>query len=167
MRLIGLVNFPDSAATDLTSVMARLGFQTVRSDEGYEAGTNGGAVFVWGEQAGFLEAVRQIRARQRKTFIIIATGSPDYERWLDALEAGANDYCCVSGNDDKMGWMLLPQAQFMSTEPLLRQKRMPGSESLQWVASSRQLPDDTTIPTFSQMRTASESDPWLTNRPVE
>lgn len=159
MRLIGLINFPEQAATDLTSALARLGFQTVRSDGQDELGINGAAVFVWAEQAGFLESVRQIRARQRKTFIIVATGSPDYEKWLDGLEAGANDYCCICQNSGKMGWMLLPQAQFMSSEPLFQQKRAPGSESLQWVAAPRQLPDEGAIQTYSQLRASAEAIP--------
>ncbi|HTA41245.1 MAG TPA: hypothetical protein VK789_02290 [Bryobacteraceae bacterium] len=153
MRLIGLVNFPDDTATVLTSVLARLGFQTVRTDDLGELGTDGATVFVWGEQADFLEAVRQIRALHRKTFIIVATGLPDYGKWLDALEAGANDYCCMCQDAQKLGWMLLPEAQFMSSEPLLQQKRVPGSQTLQWVSSSRQLPDERNILTQSQSQT--------------
>jgi hypothetical protein len=29
-------------------------------------------------------------------FLVIATRLPDHEKWLDALEARANDYCCTS-----------------------------------------------------------------------
>lgn len=153
MRLISLVNFPDDTAMVLTSGLARLGFQTVRTDEPDELGTDGATVFVWGEKAGFLNAVKQIRALHRKTFIIVATDLPDYGKWLDALEAGANDYCCMCQDAQKLGWMLLPEAQFMSSEPLLQQKRVPGSQTLQWVPSSRQLPDEGSNLAKSQSQT--------------
>lgn len=118
MRLISLVNFPDDGTTaNLTSVLNRLGFVTKRGESPDQLEVDGVPVFVWGECAGFLEVIRQIRMKQRKTFIIIATHLPDYTKWLDALEAGANDYCCVSLTADKMGWLLLPEAQFRSHEP--------------------------------------------------
>ena len=85
-------------------------------------------------------------------FIIVATGLPDYGKWLDGLEAGANDYCCMSQNAENLGWMLLPEAQFMSSEPLLQQKRVPGSKELQWVSSSGELPEEKKILTDSQSK---------------
>ncbi len=66
------------------------------------------AAFVSGDSAGWLETVREIRAMYPRIFLVVVTRIPDSAKWLDALEAGANDYCSRPLDRQQVGWLLQP-----------------------------------------------------------
>lgn len=50
-------------------------------------------VFVCGDAAGWITRVIEIRDIRPRVFVLVVTTIPDTSKWLDALEAGADDYC--------------------------------------------------------------------------
>ena len=53
------------------------------------------AVFVSAEATGWVEIVKEIRALYPHTFLVAVTRIPDSSKWLEALAAGADDYCAL------------------------------------------------------------------------
>lgn len=105
-RLISLINFTDNLAEDLAAVCAPLGCEIRRHDAADQIPANAAAAFVCGDRAGWLENICRIRSIHDRMFLVIATDRPDHEKWLDALEAGANDYCCTPVESDQFAWLL-------------------------------------------------------------
>ena len=52
------------------------------------------------------DRVRALRATHPRAFIIAASRLPDVSDWLDAIEAGANDYCASPFEPAQVRWML-------------------------------------------------------------
>ena len=106
LRTISLIDFPESHAEDLAALSAHLGFGINRQEHADEIPGDTAAVFVCGDRTGWLEKICRIREAHRRMFVVIATREPDHEKWLDALEAGANDYCCAPLDTRQFEWLL-------------------------------------------------------------
>ena len=52
------------------------------------------------------DRVRALRASHPTAFIIAASRLPDVSDWLDAIEAGANDYCASPFEPTQVRWIL-------------------------------------------------------------
>ena len=52
------------------------------------------------------DRVRDLRAAHPHAFIIAASRLPDVSDWLDAIEAGANDYCASPFEPTQVRWIL-------------------------------------------------------------
>jgi DNA-binding NarL/FixJ family response regulator len=52
------------------------------------------------------EVVRQIRATRADTAIIVVSRHTEVSDWLDAIEAGANDYCAAPFEPAQIYWLL-------------------------------------------------------------
>jgi len=52
-------------------------------------------VFAGGEPELYLPLLRQVRAVDRTLPFIVVARCPETPEWLDAIEAGATDYCTV------------------------------------------------------------------------
>jgi hypothetical protein len=105
MRVISLIDFPDHLAEHLMPLSAHLGFRITRQDHTDEIPSNAAAVFVCGDRTGWLEQICRIRETHGRVFVVIATRTPDHTKWLDALEAGANDYCCAPMDTRQFEWL--------------------------------------------------------------
>jgi DNA-binding response OmpR family regulator len=63
-------------------------------------------VFVSGDQPEFRETIRRLRESNPEVKVIVATRLPDDRKWIDALEAGAADYCGAPFETFQIRWML-------------------------------------------------------------
>jgi DNA-binding NtrC family response regulator len=52
------------------------------------------------------DRVRGLRSTNPRAFIIAASRLPDVSDWLDAIEAGANDYCASPFEPSQVRWIL-------------------------------------------------------------
>jgi DNA-binding response OmpR family regulator len=68
--------------------------------------TAAGALFCNGDDPGAPALVRQVRALDPKLPVIVVTKLPESRKWLDALEAGAADYCCAPFETVQICWLL-------------------------------------------------------------
>jgi DNA-binding NarL/FixJ family response regulator len=107
MEQVSLIGFGDEEAARLAALLDSGGYQAVcqplaavqarvsEEPESAPVTTELSAAFVCGDEPGWREAVRVVRAVHGPVFLVVTTRLPDWKKWLDALEAGASDYCCT------------------------------------------------------------------------
>jgi CheY-like chemotaxis protein len=69
-------------------------------------GPRSGVVFVSGEGSGIREEMSAIRHYEPDLPVIAVTRIPEPKRWLDALEAGAADYCGAPFERIQIRWIM-------------------------------------------------------------
>lgn len=111
MRLISLIGFPDDMRSDLAAFLTDNGCRAVHHESAHELPKALTAVFISGDRARWLETICHVRETHGRIFIVVATRLPDHEKWLDALDAGANDYCCLPMDAQQFGWLFRRDAQ--------------------------------------------------------
>ena len=63
------------------------------------------AAFVCADRDGWQEDLLEIRAVYPRLILIVVTRLPEHTIWLDALEAGANDYGCMPLDRRQLQWL--------------------------------------------------------------
>ena len=63
-------------------------------------------VFVGGDGTQYRETVRELLATRSELPVILVNRFPENERWLDALELGAADYCGAPFEKVQMQWLV-------------------------------------------------------------
>ncbi len=63
-------------------------------------------VFAGGEPACYLSLLRLLRAERPSVPFVVVTGVPETREWLDALEAGATDYCSAPFEIKHLRWLM-------------------------------------------------------------
>ena len=72
-------------------------------------------VFAGGEPTCYISLLKRVREARPSVPFVVITRTPDTREWLDALEAGATDYCSVPIDTRQLHWMLesvLPRSRF-------------------------------------------------------
>ncbi len=113
MPLICLIGFPDDAASDLTAFLAERGCE-IHRQKAFDEAQAVDAIFVCADTPGWLETICHARAIHKRTLRL-----PDHEKWLDALEAGANDYFSRSLDSQQFEWLLRRRPQSQPAEKAL------------------------------------------------
>jgi DNA-binding response OmpR family regulator len=85
----------------------------VLSDEGHEVTSNdcfefsgADAVFCNGDYPGYPALVRRIRDLKPELPVVVVTRLPESDKWLNALEAGAADYCSAPFEAIQVRWIV-------------------------------------------------------------
>jgi DNA-binding NtrC family response regulator len=107
MSRVVLLGLPDDLATSLGWVLrdqthqVRLAgsLQEVRGDEPEVA-------FISGDGPEFAHHLASLRQSDPHLPLVVVTRLPDNSRWLDALEAGAKDYCGAPFEHAQMQWIM-------------------------------------------------------------
>lgn len=63
-------------------------------------------VFAGGDQTQYLTLLRRIRASRPTLPFVVVTHRPETSGWLDALEAGATDYCTAPFEPRQISWLM-------------------------------------------------------------
>jgi DNA-binding response OmpR family regulator len=63
-------------------------------------------VFAGGDQTQYLTLLRRIRASRPTLPFVVVTRRPETSDWLDALEAGATDYCSAPFEPRQINWLM-------------------------------------------------------------
>jgi DNA-binding response OmpR family regulator len=63
-------------------------------------------VFAGGEPAYYLSLLRLLRAVRPSLPFVVVTRIPETREWLDALEAGATDYCSSPFESRHLRWLV-------------------------------------------------------------
>jgi len=112
MRSVDLMDFPEDLAGELTTSLAAVQCRVNRRRHIGGIPTDTVAAIVLGDRPDWLSIVRDIRADRPDIFLVVVTRVPDHGKWLDALEAGADDYCCLPLDRQQIGWLLGRDSQF-------------------------------------------------------
>lgn len=89
MRLIG---FADDVAARVTESFKAIGCDASRAEDRPCDLLPNEMVFVSGDYRNFAMIIRELRESGKNIHIAVLTQVPSVEKWLDGLEAGANDY---------------------------------------------------------------------------
>jgi len=63
-------------------------------------------VFAGGEPEQYLSLLRQVREKRPTLPFVVVTRVPETTAWLDALEAGATDYCSSPFESRQIHWLM-------------------------------------------------------------
>ena len=63
-------------------------------------------VFAGGEPAHYLSLLRKVREVRPTLPFVVVTRVPETKEWLDALEAGATDYCSSPFEVRQINWLM-------------------------------------------------------------
>jgi DNA-binding response OmpR family regulator len=63
-------------------------------------------VFAGGEPSQYLSLLRRVRAERPELPFVVVTRIPETTEWLDALEAGATDYCSSPFEARQIHWLM-------------------------------------------------------------
>jgi DNA-binding response OmpR family regulator len=63
-------------------------------------------VFAGGEPRYYMSLLRRVREAWPKLPFIVVTRIPETMEWIDALEAGATDYCSVPIETRQLHWLM-------------------------------------------------------------
>ena len=121
MCRVTLLGVPEDLARDLTLVLLAERHQVNRKRFIQELGRwpNSNAVFISGDDPDFRAVIRLVRQDWPDLPVIVVTRLPETAHWLDALEAGANDYC--GAPFERIQVRCLLNAVLRSQQPLLSQ----------------------------------------------
>jgi response regulator RpfG family c-di-GMP phosphodiesterase len=107
MSRITLLGLPDDLAAALTLVLGEESHQVavVRTLEDVRRDIPDVA-FVSGDGPEFPHNVSWLLESMPRLPVVVVTRLPDSQRWLDALEAGAKDYCGAPFERTQLRWIL-------------------------------------------------------------
>jgi DNA-binding response OmpR family regulator len=63
-------------------------------------------VFAGGEPSQYLSLLREVRKERPALPFVVVTRIPETKEWLDALEAGATDYCSSPFEARQIHWLM-------------------------------------------------------------
>jgi DNA-binding response OmpR family regulator len=63
-------------------------------------------IFAGGDHSQYLTLLRRVRASQPTLPFVVVTRRPETSDWLDALEAGATDYCSAPFEPRQINWLM-------------------------------------------------------------
>lgn len=63
-------------------------------------------VFAGGEPSEYLSLLRRVREERPALPFVVVTRIPETTAWLDALEAGATDYCSAPFEARQIRWLM-------------------------------------------------------------
>jgi DNA-binding response OmpR family regulator len=107
MASIVLLGLDHDLAEPLTRVLHQLNHQTNAAASLAKIGEQAAQlVFISGDGANYRETVRELLVKRRGTPVIVVNRLPENERWLDALEMGAADYCGAPFEAVQMQWVV-------------------------------------------------------------
>lgn len=91
--------------TDLARVLGDEGHEVeIRDGVPFDGGAD--AVFCNGDCPSYSALLRQIRGLRPYLPVVVVTRLPEAEKWLNALEAGADDYCSAPFEREQVRWIL-------------------------------------------------------------
>lgn len=118
MTRILLLGFDNPLRDQLTQVLSELHHPACArpfSDDWLSL-AEADVVFCSGDDPRFRDALREVKFKKPDLPFIVATRLPEVSAWLDALDAGASDYCAAPFEPIQIRWIMdsaLPRrAQF-------------------------------------------------------
>lgn len=108
MAKIICAGLEECVQTDLARVLGDEGHEVVIRDAAHDAAPIDGAdaVFCNGDCPSYAALLRQIRGLRPYLPVVVVTRLPESEKWLNALDAGADDYCSAPFERGQVRWIL-------------------------------------------------------------
>jgi DNA-binding response OmpR family regulator len=108
MSRVTLLGLPDDLSNQLARVLLDESYQVSRrlyvSD--IQRGPASCAIFISGDNPDYPQTISLLRESYPGLPVIVVTRQPESRHWLDALEAGATDYCGAPFEHVQLRWLL-------------------------------------------------------------
>jgi CheY-like chemotaxis protein len=108
MSRIVLLGMPEDVAGQLTRVLLEEQHLVSRKQSCVDVrcGVEPDVAFIYGDGPEFVQTLADLRTSEPRLPVIVATRLPEAGRWLDALDAGAADYCGAPFERIQVRWIL-------------------------------------------------------------
>jgi DNA-binding NtrC family response regulator len=108
MAKIALIGIEKSAADQLANALDRDFHHIESKPETTKPSdfTGFDMVFAGGDGKKYLSLLQDLRRSRPAMPFVVVTRLPDTSEWLDALEAGATDYCSAPFEPRQMKWLV-------------------------------------------------------------
>lgn len=108
MSRVTLLGLPEDLGNQLARVLLDESHQVSRCLYISDLRRNPSAVFISGDTPDYPQTLFRIREAHPDLPVIVVTRQPEARHWLDALEAGAADYCGAPFEHVQLRWILGP-----------------------------------------------------------
>jgi DNA-binding NtrC family response regulator len=117
MAKVILIGIEQAAAEQLCRALAADGHQIAEQPQDFRIRNllDTDIVFAGGEPACYMALLKRLRDVRPSLPFVVVTRIPETKAWLDALEAGATDFCSVPIETRQLQWLMesaLPRARF-------------------------------------------------------
>jgi DNA-binding NtrC family response regulator len=135
MSRFALLGLPEDLGHQLTRILLAESHQVSRKQylSDLRRGPSLSAVFISSDSLEYRETLSLLRETYPKLPVIVVSRFPDVKQWLDALDAGASDYCGAPFERAQLLWILNsvlgwpePKASAPESEPLSEPILSPG-----------------------------------------
>jgi DNA-binding response OmpR family regulator len=106
MARILLLQVESNLADQLSFILAKDRHEILQADELGSAPPNADVIFAGVEGGSYKKHLADAQTRRPHVPFIVVTRFPETEQWLDALEAGATDYCAAPFEQRQIRWLL-------------------------------------------------------------
>jgi DNA-binding response OmpR family regulator len=108
MAKVFLTCMEESVAKGLRSVLAveKHRIEQMPPDTHIDDFLDADIVFAGDDPRQYLPLLRDVRQKRPALPFIVVTRFPDTSKWLDALEAGASDYCSAPFESRQIHWLM-------------------------------------------------------------
>jgi DNA-binding NtrC family response regulator len=77
-------------------------------------------VFCSAERDRYIGLLKALKREAEPTPVIVVSRTPEVDEWLEAIEAGASDYCTAPFEPSHIAWILQSNVRTESGPPLYR-----------------------------------------------
>ncbi len=105
------MGLPDTLARELQKALRRPGW-AVDALPSLSTGLAADLIFCAAEPEGYRGLLEEIKRRKPGLPVVVVSRLPDIANWLDAMEAGASDYCAPPFDARHIQWIV--QSAFRS-----------------------------------------------------
>jgi DNA-binding NtrC family response regulator len=135
MSRFALLGLPEDLGHQLTRILLAESHQVSRKQylSDLRRGPRPSAVFISSDGLEYCQTLSLLRETYPKLPVIVVSRFPDVKQWLDALDAGASDYCGAPFERVQLHWILnsvlgwgQPKASAPESEPLSEPILSPG-----------------------------------------
>jgi CheY-like chemotaxis protein len=108
MARVTLLGIPPDVSNDLTRMLVAESHKVNRKlyIQDLRQGPKPAVVFVSGDEPDFRETITDLREAEPAIPVVVVTRMPEAGRWLDALDAGAADYCGAPFERVQVRWIM-------------------------------------------------------------
>ena len=108
MAHVTLLGFPSDLAAQLRRALTQDSHTVERKGSAAQrkGETPSGVIFVCGDAPDFMATLSEVRKKEPGVPVVVATRLPETKHWLDALEAGASDYCGAPFETTQVRWIM-------------------------------------------------------------
>jgi len=108
MASVLLIGLEQAAAAQISRALAveRHRIEHKSQNIGVREMMDADIVFAGGEPSQYLSLLRRVRDERPELPFVVVTRIPETKEWLDALEAGATDYCSSPFESRQIHWLM-------------------------------------------------------------